>query len=227
MNEPIGRRGSLIPARARMHGVGDQLHRLVLADHPLVEDLVEAQQLLALALDQAGHRDAGPARDDLGDLLLGDLLAQELAAARLLLGELRLLLPELRLELRQLAVAQLGALVEVVLPLGRLDLLAHLLDLLAQARAPPRSTAFSASHCARMASAWALRSASSRRRSSSRSWLALSFSFLSAASSISSCITRRVTSSSSCGIESISVRIMAHASSIRSIALSGRKRSVM
>ena len=57
--------------------VGDELDRLVLADHALVQDLVEAQQLLALALHQARDRDAGPARDDLGDLVLGDLLAQQ------------------------------------------------------------------------------------------------------------------------------------------------------
>ncbi len=54
MNEPIGRRGSLMPARARMHRVGDQPHRLVLADHALVQHLVEAQQLLALAFQQPG-----------------------------------------------------------------------------------------------------------------------------------------------------------------------------
>ena len=50
MNEPIGRRGSWIPGRARMIGVRHQPHRLVLADHPLGQHLVEAQQLLALAL---------------------------------------------------------------------------------------------------------------------------------------------------------------------------------
>ena len=88
MKEPIGRRGSLMPGAGADDGVGHQPHRLVLADHPLVQDLLQPQQLLALALDQAGHRDAGPARDDLGDLLLGDLLAQELAAGLLLLGEL-------------------------------------------------------------------------------------------------------------------------------------------
>ena len=37
----------------------------------------------------------------------------------------------------------------------------------------------------------------------------------------------RLISSSSCGMLSISVRIIAHASSIRSIALSGRNLSVM
>ena len=35
-------------------GVGHQLDRLVLADDALVEDLVEAEQLLALALPGAG-----------------------------------------------------------------------------------------------------------------------------------------------------------------------------
>ena len=57
--------------------VGDQPHGLVLADHALVQHLVEAQQLLALALHQPRDRDAGPARHDLGDLVLGDLLAQQ------------------------------------------------------------------------------------------------------------------------------------------------------
>ena len=53
------------------------------------------------------------------------------------------------------------------------------------------------------------------------------FLFRSASRSISSCMIRRETSSSSCGIESISVRSFAAASSTKSIALSGKKRSVM
>ena len=85
----------------------------------------------------------------------------------------------------------------------------------------------SASHWARMASASARRSASSRRRSPSRSALAGSVSLAKAASSISRRIRRRVASSSSAGIESISVRSLAQASSTRSMALSGRKRSEM
>jgi hypothetical protein len=56
---------------------------------------------------------------------------------------------------------------------------------------------------------------------------ALSFSSFSAASSISSWSTRRWSASSACGALSISVRIMAQASSMRSMALSGRKRSAM
>ena len=51
--------------------------------------------------------------------------------------------------------------------------------------------------------------------------------FLQASRSISSCMMRRRISSSSAGIESISVRSFAAASSTRSMALSGRKRSEM
>ena len=60
-----------------------------------------------------------------------------------------------------------------------------------------------------------------------RPLLKLSVSFFSAASSICSCIIFRWVSSSSVGSESSSVLISAHASSTKSIALSGRKRSVM
>ena len=69
------------------------------------------------------------------------------------------------------------------------------------------------------------RSASSFCNVARRSWLALSVSFFNAASSISICITRRCSSSSSVGRESSSVLIKAQASSTRSIALSGRNRS--
>lgn len=58
-------------------GVGDKLDGFVLADDALAQDLVEAQQFLAFALLEAGDGDAGPGGDDLGDLLLGDDLAQQ------------------------------------------------------------------------------------------------------------------------------------------------------
>ena len=70
-------------------------------------------------------------------------------------------------------------------------------------------------------------SASWRSSAASRSLEALSVSFFSAWRSISSWRICRSSSSSSAGIESISVRSRAAASSMRSIALSGRKRSVM
>ena len=84
-DERADRPSRVLDAGARAHHrVGDEPHRLVLADHALVQHLVEAQQLLALALEQPGHRDAGPAGDDLGDLVLGDLLAQQARPALLL-----------------------------------------------------------------------------------------------------------------------------------------------
>ena len=72
-----------------------------------------------------------------------------------------------------------------------------------------------------------LKSESSFLKASRRSLLKLSVSFLRAASSISNCIILRCISSSSAGIESSSVLIIAHASSTRSIALSGRNLSVI
>ena len=98
---------------------------------PLVQDLVEAQQLLPLALLQPADRDAGPRGDDLGDLVLGDHLAQQPVLA-LLGGELLLLGREPALQLGEPAVAQLGGPVEVVVALGLLGLVAHLLQLAAQ-----------------------------------------------------------------------------------------------
>ena len=59
-------------------GVGHGRHRLVLADDPLVEHVLHAHQLGDLALEQAADRDAGPLGDDLGDVLLVDLLLEHL-----------------------------------------------------------------------------------------------------------------------------------------------------
>ena len=123
----MGRRGSLMPAARPQDGLGHELHGLVLADDALVQHLLEAQQLLLLALHQPGHGNARPLGDDLGDLLLGDLLLQQRAP----LAALLLQRGEFALELRQAAVAELGELVEVVGALGALHLELHLLDLLA------------------------------------------------------------------------------------------------
>ena len=87
--------------------------------------------------------------------------------------------------------------------------------------------AFSFSHFAFISLNCARISASSFCISARCSFESTSFSFCNAASSISCWIMRRWITSSSVGMESISVRIIAHASSIRSIALSGRKRSVI
>ena len=48
------------------HRRGDGLDGLALADHALGQRLLHAQQLVALALQHAVDRNAGPARDDAG-----------------------------------------------------------------------------------------------------------------------------------------------------------------
>ena len=72
MKEPIGRFGSLSPARARRTALAMVVDGLVLADDPLVQRLLHLQQPLGLLGGDAHHRDAGPHADDLGDVLLGD-----------------------------------------------------------------------------------------------------------------------------------------------------------
>src|SRR6266513_1107976 len=62
-NEPVGRLGSLRPAR-EPNRLGNDLDRLVLADHALVELLLHAHELLRLGLCELEHGDAGPHRDD-------------------------------------------------------------------------------------------------------------------------------------------------------------------
>src|SRR5271154_2772430 len=61
-NEPVGRLGSFRPARERR----------VLPDHALVQLFLHPHQLGRLGLGQLEHGDAGPHRDDVGDLLLAD-----------------------------------------------------------------------------------------------------------------------------------------------------------
>ena len=111
-------------------GLGHQTHRLVLTHHPLVEDLLQMEQLFPFALHQAGDGDAGPALDDAGDLLLGDLVPQQ-GALTALRGDLLFGLQRLA-QLRDAAVLQLSGLLQVVLPLSLLQLCAGLLQLLAQ-----------------------------------------------------------------------------------------------
>ena len=73
MNEPIGRLGSFSPARARRTALASVRDRLFLADDALVQRVLHLQQALDLLAGDAHQRDAGPHRDDLGDVLLGDV----------------------------------------------------------------------------------------------------------------------------------------------------------
>src|SRR3546814_6960834 len=61
----------------RSHG----LHGIGLADHALADFLLHLEQLLALALQHLVDWNAGPARDDRGDVLGRHFLAQHRARA--------------------------------------------------------------------------------------------------------------------------------------------------
>ena len=79
-------------------GLRDDADRLFLADDPTVEGLLHVEQALRLLLGDAGDRDAGPHRDDLGDLLFVD--------RRLVAGDLGLPLGAQRID--RLAGGRLG-----------------------------------------------------------------------------------------------------------------------
>ncbi len=91
----------------------------------------------------------------------------------------------------------------------------------------PWMASFSRCHCSFIEADRAFSSSSSPSSASRRSLAASLLSLRREVSSISSCMMRRSTSSISVGRESISMRIFEAASSIRSMALSGRKRSAM
>ena len=111
--------------------VRDRGDRDVLTDHALVHHLFHAHELLHLALEQPRHGDAGPAGDDLGDVVGVDLLLQHLLVALELVEALRLR-GDLGVELAHRAVPQLGRALEVALALGALGLVAGVLEPLLQ-----------------------------------------------------------------------------------------------
>ena len=123
-----GRLGSLMPARARRIALRDGLDRRVLADDALVQLVLHAQELLGLGLGELEDRDAGPHRDDVGDLLLADRGALAGLAGLPLLLELALLVRQLAL-----LVAEVRGLLELL----RLD--RGLLLGAASSRSPPRA----------------------------------------------------------------------------------------
>ena len=104
-----------------LDGLADLLHGLVLADQAAVQHFVEVQQLLALALHELCHRDAGPLGNDAGDLLLGHGVVHEgvVALAALSRG---FGLGELLLEVRQVGVLQARGLFVLIVALGLFDL---------------------------------------------------------------------------------------------------------
>ena len=90
MNEPLGRLGSLRPARVRRMAREERLERLLLADDPVVELFLHAQELGRLLLGEAVDGNARPGGQHLGDDFLVDHV-EEVHAVGAQLGLLALL----------------------------------------------------------------------------------------------------------------------------------------
>ena len=123
--------GVLQTHTAAADGLGHGGHGLVLAHHPLMQDLLQLQQPLAFVLRQAGDGDAGPAGHHLGDVVLGDGAA---AHGHLLVPLVALNFHLLLIVL--LDIPQLGGLLEVLggdglllLPVQGGDLLLQILQI--------------------------------------------------------------------------------------------------
>ena len=109
------------------HRIGDRRHGLALTDDAAAEFVLHAQQLGGLALQQPARGDAGPRRHHIGDVVRADLLLEHdaLAGVRLRQGGVELLL-----QFGDAAVAQLGGLGQIAVPLGPVGLAAQHLELL-------------------------------------------------------------------------------------------------
>jgi len=110
----------LEPGPGPQHGIGHGGDRLVLADHPFVQLIAQAQKFLALALQEPRDRNARPAGNDHGHIVRTDLLADHPNAAGLL-GDGRFLGGQVLFQAGQSAVTQFGGPVEVVVAFGFLD----------------------------------------------------------------------------------------------------------
>ena len=111
--------------------LGDLLDGLILADDPLMQRLVQVQQLFPLAFHELCHRDARPLGHDRGDLLLGHGVAQHRGRLALL-GELFGLF-KLPLQRGQVGVFQPRGRLVFIAALGAFDLGVHLFDLALEA----------------------------------------------------------------------------------------------
>ena len=115
MNDPLGPLGILEAGPGAADGLGHGLDGVLLADDPLVQLVLHAQQLGRLLLGQLVDRDARPVGQDVGDDFLVDHIEQVDT-----LGPPLLLLGGLPLEQLLLPLAELLGLLEVLLLDGQL-----------------------------------------------------------------------------------------------------------
>jgi hypothetical protein len=176
------------------------------------------QQLVALALHHARDRNAGRTRHHLGDFLGADFGAQQLG----LVGA-----SACRFGLLELASSCGSGRTAVPTPCQLLSRVACsicclMLDLFLDVRLPCTTASRPSDFLESSA-----RAAARFPRRSVPGGASLVLFLLDGFRSIFSWIRRRSSLSITSGLESISILILAAASSIRSMALSGRKRSVM
>ena len=86
-----------------------------------MQALAEGEEAVAIRLGEAVGGDAGPARDDLGDVVEADRFGEQTLAVAGVVGGAGAG-GELLLQFGDLAVAQLGDLAQVVTPFGGLHL---------------------------------------------------------------------------------------------------------
>src|SRR5579872_3752713 len=126
MNEPIGRLGSLSPARERRI-IGHPLQRRILPNYTLAQPLFHRDQLLDFTFEHFRNGNASPLGDNARDILLVNFFLEHavLALALHLLGELG----EIIFGLANQAVANLGNALQIALALLGLLFDFELLDL--------------------------------------------------------------------------------------------------
>ena len=220
MNEPVGRFGSFTPDRARMIASATAC---TASSWPTTRwcSTSSRRSSFSCSLGQPGHRDAGPHRDDLGDLLRVPTSRSSRCSPCFSASRAPRL--ELALEVGLLREAQLRGAVEVVGALGLLDV-ADLLQLRPQLLDPLDRLPFGiplgahgvglAAQVGQFTASWSSRARGSVLLLGECRLLDLQPHHLAG-----DLVELG-------GMESISVRSRAHASSTRSMALSGRNWSV-
>src|SRR4029077_12696840 len=139
MNEPIGRFGSLRPARERRTALATAvtpsswpttpcLRFSFLAVDALLELVLHANELLDFRLNHSRDRNSGPLGHDLGDVFVRDFLAKQ-RAALLHVGELLRRGVDVALQLRHRSVPEFCGFVQIAFALGAIPGLACLFEL--------------------------------------------------------------------------------------------------
>ena len=211
------------PRAAPSNRVSYSRERFVLPNHALAQPLFHVHQFVHLGLEQLADWNSCPLCHDLRHFLLAHFFLEH-RRIPLQFCEALLRFFQLTFFRAQLSIADFRHALQIpgtfLAQLFSFQFVDLFLDLAQLAIA-----SFSSTHLALSALDLSFSSASSFSASRRRSFECGSFSLLSACLSISSCRMRLRISSISVGMESICIRRLAAPSSIRSMALSGRKRS--